>query len=60
MGPPLHARNEAVDGSRWFSAKESASPSARKVMASVFWDVKGTLLIDYFEKGRTITGEYYS
>lgn len=29
-------------------------------MASVFWDAKGILLIDYLEKGRTITGEYYS
>ena len=33
---------------------------AGKVMASVFWDAKGILLIDYLEKGRTITGEYYS
>jgi len=29
-------------------------------MASVFWDAEGILIIDYFEKGRTITGEYYS
>ena len=29
-------------------------------MASVFWDVKRILLIDYLEKGRTITGKYYS
>jgi len=29
-------------------------------MASVFWDAKVILLIDYLEKGRTITGEYYS
>jgi Transposase. len=28
-------------------------------MASVFWDAKGILLIDYLEKGRTIAGEYY-
>ncbi|UYV69464.1 hypothetical protein LAZ67_6003691 [Cordylochernes scorpioides] len=28
-------------------------------MTSVFWDAKGILLIDYHEKGRTITGEYY-
>jgi Transposase. len=26
----------------------------------VFWDAKVILLIDYLEKGRTITGEYYS
>jgi len=29
-------------------------------MASVFWDVEGILFIDYLEKGKTITGEYYS
>ena len=28
--------------------------------ASVFWDAEGILFIDYLEKGRTITGEYYS
>jgi len=34
-------------------------PSAGKVMASVFWDAEGILCIDYLEKGKTITGEYY-
>ena len=29
-------------------------------MASVFWDAEGILFIDYPEKGKTITGEYYS
>jgi hypothetical protein len=29
-------------------------------MASVFWDAEGILFIDYIEKGKTITGEYYS
>jgi hypothetical protein len=28
-------------------------------MASVFWDAEGILFIDYFKKGKTITGEYY-
>ena len=36
--------------------KTRSIPSAGKVMASVFWDV----FIDYLEKGKTITGEYYS
>jgi hypothetical protein len=40
--------------------KSSLVPSAAKVMASVFWDAKGILFIDYLEKGKTITGEYYS
>jgi hypothetical protein len=34
--------------------------TAGKVMASVFWDAEGILFIDYLEKGKTITGEYYS
>jgi histone-lysine N-methyltransferase SETMAR len=29
-------------------------------MASVFWDAKGILFINYLEKGKTIIGEYYS
>ena len=32
--------------------------SACKVLASVFWDVQGILLINYLEKGRTINSEY--
>jgi histone-lysine N-methyltransferase SETMAR len=34
-------------------------PSTGKVMALVFRDAEGILFIDYFEKGKTITGEYY-
>jgi histone-lysine N-methyltransferase SETMAR len=34
--------------------------SAGKVMASVFWDAKGILFIDYLQKGKTIKGEYYA
>ena len=34
--------------------------SAGKVMASVFWDAHGIIFIDYLEKGKTITGEYYA
>lgn len=33
--------------------------SAKKVMASVFWDSKGILLIDYLKKGETINSQYY-
>ena len=33
--------------------------SAGKVLASIFWDVKSILFIDYLEKGRTIYSEYY-
>jgi histone-lysine N-methyltransferase SETMAR len=33
--------------------------SVKKVMASVFWDAKGILIINYLQTGKTITGEYY-
>jgi len=34
--------------------------SAEKVLASIFWDQDGILLIDYLPKGPTINAEYYS
>ena len=34
--------------------------SAGKVMAIVFRDSQGIILIDYLEKGKTITGTYYA
>jgi len=34
--------------------------SACKVMATIFWDSEGILLIDYLEHTRTITGTYYT
>lgn len=33
--------------------------SAKKVMASVFWDAKGILFVDYLQTGKTINSEYY-
>ena len=35
-------------------------PSAGKVMAMVFWDSKGIILIDYKPTGTSVTGEYYA
>lgn len=40
--------------------KAKVVKSAGKVMASVFWDSKGILMVDYLPKGQTITGQYYS
>ena len=34
--------------------------SAGKVLASIFWDQDGILLIDYFPNGQTANVEYYS
>jgi hypothetical protein len=49
----------AEDG--WSAPKKTRSvSSAAKVMASVFWDTEGILFIDYLDKSKTITGEYYS
>jgi len=39
--------------------KAKAVKSAGKVMATVFWDARGIIFIDYLEKGRTINSEYY-
>jgi histone-lysine N-methyltransferase SETMAR len=40
--------------------KFRAQKSAKKVMASVFWDKDGILLVDYLPQGCSITGEYYA
>ena len=34
--------------------------SAGKVLASVFWDYYGVIINDFLDKGKTITGDYYS
>jgi len=40
--------------------KFQVQKSAGKVLASIFWDQDGILLIDYLPKGLTINAEYYS
>ena len=40
--------------------KAKTVPPAGKVVASVFWDADGILLIDYLQKGQTINGTYYA
>ena len=50
----------------WTRSGESAPkkaktvPSAGKVMATIFWDSHGIILIDYLQKEKTVTGEYYA
>ena len=34
--------------------------SARKAVTSIFWDIKGVIIIDYLEESRTINGVYYA
>lgn len=40
--------------------KFKVTSSAGKVMASVFWDAEGIIMVEYLEKGATITGSYYA
>ncbi|MBZ5797319.1 hypothetical protein K8353_45610, partial [Burkholderia contaminans] len=51
---------------QWASTGERAPKktkmglSANKVMATVFWDSRGVIHIDYLEKGKMMAGEYNS
>ena len=40
--------------------KFKTQPSAGKVILTIFWDSKGSILEDYLEKGRTINSARYS
>ncbi|GFR76634.1 mariner transposase [Elysia marginata] len=40
--------------------KPKVTQSRGKVMLSCFWDCDGIIMTDYMEKGKTVTGEYYS
>ena len=35
-------------------------PSTSKVMATVFWDAEGVIMLDFLPKKSTITGVYYA
>ena len=40
--------------------KFKTQPSAGKVMATVFWDAQGVIMLDFLAKKSTITGGYYA
>ena len=40
--------------------KFKTQPSAGKVIATVFWDAKGVIMLDFLLKRSTITGVYYT
>ena len=40
--------------------KFKTQPSAGKVIATVFWDAKGVIMLDFLPKRSTITGVYYA
>lgn len=60
-----HDPESKQEAKEWCEAGSSApkrvrvQKSAKKVMASVFWDAKGILLVDYLQTGKTINSEYY-
>jgi hypothetical protein len=39
--------------------KKFKQTSARKLMATVFWDRKGVLMVEFMQQGTTITSEVY-
>ncbi|KFD71727.1 hypothetical protein M514_04289 [Trichuris suis] len=53
-----HYDPESLEQSRTWKHKES--PRAGKVLASVFWDTEGILLIDYLKENTTMTGRFIS
>src|SRR5436189_5274355 len=62
-----HYTPETKIQSKQWTAKEKPAPkkaktvfSAGKVMGLFFCDSHGVILIDYFQKGKTITGAYYA
>ena len=40
--------------------KFKTQPSAGKVMATVFWDAQGVIMLDFLAKKSTITVAYYA
>ncbi|CAH1257192.1 SETMAR [Branchiostoma lanceolatum] len=62
-----HFDPESKEQSEEWTKKGSQPPkkfkrvaSVGKVMASVFWDSEGVIMINYLQKGQTINGEYYA
>ena len=56
-GNKAHSRQWVGPGSPR-PEKIKTQPSAGKVMATVFWDTKGVILLDILSKRSTITGKY--
>ena len=57
---------ETTQASRQWKHKESpiltkfkVVPSASKVMSTVFWDMRGVLLVEFQEHGRTVNTSSY-
>ena len=63
MGLPLHIWVEntlhVVDTDSSVKKKFWAQQSVKKVMLTVFWNIKGPYATDFFEKGTTVNSAYY-
>jgi histone-lysine N-methyltransferase SETMAR len=61
-----HTPETKQQSMQWIAVGEPAPKKAKvvlsagKVMATVFWDSRGIILIDYLAKGKTINGQYYA
>ena len=58
---------ETIEHSKqWYLLIERAPKKSKtvfsdgKVIVTVFWYSQGVIYIDYLEKGKTITGDYYA
>ena len=43
----------------WPNQIQVSERSVKKVMATVFWDFEGVVLVDFLEGKKTVTGAYY-
>lgn len=59
--PELRKQNaEWIESGCSAPKQPKTTKSAKKVLASIFWDAQGILLVDYLQSDKTTTGEYYS
>ena len=56
----IHHKTPETPEGESASKKAKVGLSANKVMATVFWNARGVIHIDYLQKGRTINGEFYT
>lgn len=60
-----HDPESKQEAKEWYEPGSSApkrvrvQKSAKKVLASVFWNAKGILFVDYLQTGKTINSDYY-
>ena len=65
MGPSLHLESKG-QSKQWKHPSSSQPKKAKtvllagKIMASVFWNADGILMVEYLQKGQTINGTYYA